>query len=300
VRIATALTARWTPKGVAMGRPRSSVLFVLACLLALPRSAAATFHLMSISEIGAGVGGNADVQFVELRLDFPGQTHLTNTRLTAFDAAGNATELLLTPTDVGNGTAGAKVLYATQAFATLTAIAPDFLIPAGIVTPTGMICWGAPGVSAPDPSTWDLAKPNNYVDCVAYGGFAGATRNASGTPTALPPGSPTQTLARTKNTSTSGSNDGDFALAAPNVCNNAGACTDLASGAVTCGDADGSGQVTVTDGVQTLRAAAGLSSPCTLSTCDTNGSGAITVTDGVAVLRGAAGLPLGGTCEPAS
>lgn len=284
-----------------MGRSRSSVLCVLVCLLALPRSAAATFHVMSISEIGVGVGGNADVQFVELRLDFAGQTHLTDTRLTAFDAAGNATELLLTPTDVGNGTAGANVLYATQAFTTRTTIAPDFLIPAGIITPTGMICWGAPGASAPDPSTWDLAKPNNYVDCVAYGGFTGATRNASGTPTTLPPGNPTQTLARTKNTSANGSNDDDFALAAPNVCNNAGVCTDLAGGGdVTCGDADGSGQVTVTDGVQTLRAAAGLSSPCTLSTCDVNGSGAITVTDGVAVLRGAAGLALGGTCEPAS
>ncbi|MEO6025600.1 MAG: hypothetical protein ABIR79_01885 [Candidatus Binatia bacterium] len=284
-----------------MGRPRSSVLLVLVGLLTLPRLAAATFHLMSISEIGAGFGGNADVQFVELRLDFAGQSHVADTRLTAFDAAGNATELLITPTDVANGTAGANILYATQAFTTLTTIAPDFLIPAGIITPTGMICWGAPGASAPDPSTWDLEKPNNYVDCVAYGGFTSATRNASGTPTTLPPGTATQTLARTKNTGANGSNDGDFGLAAPNVCNNAGACTDLAGGGdTTCGDADGSGAVTVTDGVQTLRAAAGLTTPCTLATCDINGSGAITVTDGVAVLRGAAGLPLGGTCEPAS
>lgn len=95
---------------------------------------------MSISEIGAGVGGNADVQFVELRLDFAGQSHVADTRLTAFDAAGNATELLITPIDVANGTAGANILYATQAFTTLTTIAPDFLIPAGIITPTGMIC----------------------------------------------------------------------------------------------------------------------------------------------------------------
>jgi hypothetical protein len=58
-----------------------------------------------------------------------------------------------------------------------------------------------------------------------------------------------------------------------------------------CGDADGSGSVTVTDGVQTLRAAAGLSSVCTLAVCDVDGSGVITVTDGVNVLRAAAGLP---------
>jgi hypothetical protein len=284
-----------------MRRPRSSVLVVLACLLGFPASALATFHLMSISELGAGVGGtDLDVQYVELRLDFAGQTHLEDTRLTAFDAAGNATELLLTASDVPNGSAGANVLYATQAFATRSGVTPDFVIPPGIAPTTGMICWGAPGASAPDPSTWDLDKPNNYVDCVAYGGYAGATRNASGTPTTLAAGSPTQSLTRTKNTGASGSNDADFALATPNVCNNAGDCTDLAfAGETTCGDADGSGAVTVTDGVQTLRAAAGLSSPCTLATCDVNGSGAVTVTDGVAVLRGAAGLALGGTCAPA-
>jgi hypothetical protein len=63
-----------------------------------------------------------------------------------------------------------------------------------------------------------------------------------------------------------------------------------------CGDADGSGGLTVTDGVQTLRGAAGLSSPCTPAVCDVDGDGSITVTDGVNVLRGAAGLPAVLTC----
>jgi hypothetical protein len=277
-----------------MRRARSSVLLVVAFLLTLPASALATFHLMSISEIGHGVGGTSnEVQFVELRLDFAGQTHVHNTRLTAFDAAGTATELLLTPNDVANGTAGTNVLYATAAFASRSGVTPDFVIPPGISATSGMICWGAPGAAPPDPSTWDLSKPNNYVDCVAYGGYTGATRNASGAPTALGPGNPTQSLTRTKNTGASGSNDTDFALATPNICNNAGACTDLHSEGdeqFPCGDADHSEAVTVTDGVQTLRAAAGLSSPCTLARCDVDGSGAITVTDGVQVLRLAAGI----------
>ena len=63
-----------------------------------------------------------------------------------------------------------------------------------------------------------------------------------------------------------------------------------------CGDADGSGTVTVTDGVQALRAAAGLSSSCTGSTCDIDGSGSVTVTDGVNVLRKAAGLAITENC----
>ncbi len=63
-----------------------------------------------------------------------------------------------------------------------------------------------------------------------------------------------------------------------------------------CGDADGNGSVTVSDGVQTLRSAAGLTSSCTDPVCDVDGSGAITVTDGVNVLRGAADLPFTSNC----
>lgn len=63
-----------------------------------------------------------------------------------------------------------------------------------------------------------------------------------------------------------------------------------------CGDADNSGTVTVTDGVQVLRAAAALSSTCSASTCDVDGSGAVTVTDGVNVLRKAAGVAITENC----
>jgi hypothetical protein len=59
--------------------------------------------------------------------------------------------------------------------------------------------------------------------------------------------------------------------------------------AASCGDADGSGAISVTDGVQVLRAAAGLEN-CPTTLCDVDGSGAVTVTDGVNVLRAAAGL----------
>jgi hypothetical protein len=63
-----------------------------------------------------------------------------------------------------------------------------------------------------------------------------------------------------------------------------------------CGDADASGAVTVTDGVQVLRQAAGLSSACTVSACDVDGNGSVTVTDGVNVLRKAAGLAITENC----
>ncbi len=65
-----------------------------------------------------------------------------------------------------------------------------------------------------------------------------------------------------------------------------------------CGDADGNGSVTVTDGVQVLRSGAGLSSSCTerANSCDVDGSGGTTVTDGVNVLRKAAGLAITEAC----
>ena len=68
------------------------------------------------------------------------------------------------------------------------------------------------------------------------------------------------------------------------------------TGSAICGDADGSGSVTVTDGVQTLRAAAELSSVCVPTRCDLDGNGTISVTDGVNVLRAAAGLPFPANC----
>ncbi len=204
----------------------------LAALLLLALVAAgdarASFHVVSISELGAGFLGNPNVQFVELRLDATGQNELTNTRLTSFDKDGIATVLLLTPTDVANGQSGRNVLYATAEFQTATGITPDFVIPVGVVGPAGMICWGAPGATPPmDPSSWDFNKPENYVDCVAYGSYAHGTRPASGTPSALTPGDGVRSLTRQKNTGTAGSNDMDFAFATASACNNANQCATL-------------------------------------------------------------------------
>ena len=58
-----------------------------------------------------------------------------------------------------------------------------------------------------------------------------------------------------------------------------------------CADTDGNGLTTVTDGVNVLRAAAGLGGGCSIATCDTDGDGRISLTDGVTVMRAANGLP---------
>jgi hypothetical protein len=66
-----------------------------------------------------------------------------------------------------------------------------------------------------------------------------------------------------------------------------------------CGDANQTGTVTVTDGVQALVAAADLGGRCATSSgaCDVDRDGRVTVTDGVNILRLAAGLRATARCE---
>ncbi|MEO6025518.1 MAG: hypothetical protein ABIR79_01445, partial [Candidatus Binatia bacterium] len=215
---------------------RARLLIALTLLLGTAVSrveAASDFASMSISDLGAGFLGNANVQFVELRLDAAGQTNLTNTRLTVFDKDGVPALLLLTPQGITDGTSGRNVLYATSEFQTATGITPDFVIPPNVVSPKGMLCWGAPGIgSPPDPSSWDMNKPESYTDCVAYGGYDSMKkRPSSGTPSDLPPGDGVQSLTRTKNTSAAGNNATDFELATAGPCNNANQCAALAPAA---------------------------------------------------------------------
>src|SRR5262249_12937703 len=88
----------------------------------------------------------------------------------------------------------------------------------------------APGIAPPDPTTWLETDPNQYVDCVAYGGYTGPTKtsdpdpdgvnSSSGTPTALTAGGGAKRL--TPVTSTN-DNLPDFALVCPPTpTNNAG------------------------------------------------------------------------------
>ena len=170
----------------------SSLLFALCTLLVLsstPRPAHAVFHLMFIEEVMTSYGGDPNVQFVECEQFTVAQNFVTDTVLGAFDATGSYLgDVLVLPNDlIGVTGAGVRWIMGTQAFATLAGFTPDFIIPATLSTGGGMVCWGAPGLGAfvPDPGSWDHTDPNNYVDCLAYGGYSGPTALGSGTPTPL-------------------------------------------------------------------------------------------------------------------
>ena len=216
-------------------------LIALSALLATPKPGEAIFHLAVIDEVMSGFGGDPNVQYVEVLMEASGQNIVNDTRLTAFNADGSSfTVLLLLPDDVPNGGTDDRWIMATQAFADLAGMTPDFIFPAGILTPSGMVCWGAPA-SAPPSEIWDPQSAFNYTDCVAYGDYTGGNAPHP-PPTDVAPGDGTKALQRIQ-FSTPGGDLADFALRCPTPENNAGQVILLGSdddndGLTNCQEAD--------------------------------------------------------------
>src|SRR5262245_44512340 len=142
----------------------------LAALVASPLPAAALFHVAVIDEVMTSHDGNDDIQFVEIRMKGDGQTQTLNSVLAAFDADGTFIgDILVVPDDIENGGNNVRWLMGTTAFETAAGVQADFEFAPGLITQSGMICWGAPGFLPPNPPDWDRENLDNYVDCVAYG-----------------------------------------------------------------------------------------------------------------------------------
>ncbi len=198
--------------------------FGLLTLFSAARPAHALFHFAVIDEVMTSYGGDPNVQFVEVKMLLSSQQFVTDAVLGAFDASGTYLgDVLILPNNVSNSGADVRFLMATQAFETASGLTPDFSMPAGLPTGDGMVCWGAPGASVPDPNGWDHSDPGRYVDCVAYGNYSGPT--PSGTPTPLDGDG--HSLLRISN---SNDNETDFICGDPaNPENNDGATVDLAA-----------------------------------------------------------------------
>jgi hypothetical protein len=183
-------------------------ILILALVMTLhaPAPARAIFHLAVIDEVMTSYGGNANVQFVEIRMLAIFQIFVRNTVIGAFDTNGNHLgDVLVLPNDLGNQGAGIPWLMGTAAFAAASGVTPDFVIPAILPTGGGMICWGAPGngLSVPNPASWDHGDPDNYTDCLAYGTYDGPSNKFIGTPTSqTADGHSLQRLAETHDNST--------------------------------------------------------------------------------------------------
>jgi hypothetical protein len=193
---------------------------LVAVIAPPPRPAGATFHIARISEAMFGANGDPNIQYVEINMLSVGQNQVGHTRLSAWNADGSFFGVLLeVPSGVGSSNTNVKWIMATPGFEAAAGITPDFTFAPASLPSTGMVCWGAPGISAPNPPTWDASNPLNYVDCIPYGGYAaGNVRFPTATPFGL--GDGTQSLTRvasTNNTSV------DMALACPTPQANNGA-----------------------------------------------------------------------------
>jgi hypothetical protein len=112
-----------------------SVAVFLICSMAL--TAHATFHLMQIQQVIAGVDGDNSIQAIQLRMRGSFQNLVQNSRLVVWDASGANPIVVSSPgTSVPNHGAGVTVLIASASFAGATSppAVPDFtlsnLIPA--------------------------------------------------------------------------------------------------------------------------------------------------------------------------
>jgi hypothetical protein len=256
-------------------------LVAVATWVSLP-AVQALFHIAVIDEVMVAYDGDPDVQFVEIRMKAPLQRFVANTVLGAFDADGNyIDDVLVVPDNVPVDGGSVPWLMATEAFETVSGVTADFIFPPMLPVEGGMICWGAPGFSAPDPTTWDHEDPANYTDCIAYGTYDGPTNSFIGEPTTLvPDGHSLQRLAENHNSAT------DFTCADPATpANNGGDSDELAattpcSTAVGCvGDCNGTGTVNVAELVTGVNIALGELPLDRCPSFDAGGDGGVSVAE---------------------
>ena len=166
-----------------------------------------------INEIMAGVNGDSRAQFVEIVTDDPAEKAwgpddgtVGRVMLAFFDREGEPSGRFVFPRSAPTG--GNTVLVATGAFAELTGITPDFVMPELVMPIAGKVCFrGNP--AAPDPFAVNL--------CLSYGGesFRGSTEGAGAANAAELAIMSSRSLSRFASFSGGASQNSSFALATP-------------------------------------------------------------------------------------
>lgn len=151
-------------------------LTLAAAAMLLPSASVsyAAFHCMRIHAVKAGFGGNANVQYVELRMDAASQPLVAGHTIQFLDGSGTLKATFTFPANVTNAVAGDSILIATSEFNTIaTGGAADFTFSnantAGanggdplhpVQSPNGKVIWAAGSANCV------LTTP---VDSVAFG-----------------------------------------------------------------------------------------------------------------------------------
>ena len=222
-----------------------------AALFQQPQAADAGFHCMRINEVMAG----PTIQFVELKMEFAGETLVMGKQLHFFNAAGTETATFTFPSNVTGTLGETSILIGTQAFKDLAGVVdPDFVfvtpgdptpdtmdpmanpVPNPVLAPDGKVTFTGPFNCQPLPLTGTL------IDSVAYGSFTGAN-TGFGTPAAALPTTGATSLQLTAPMPINGphNNSTEYSLAAPNPRNNFGQTSSVIV------DSDGDGVLDASD-----------------------------------------------------
>ena len=206
--------ARTGQTGCLDNRPAVLRSLLVGVLLTLTSPALASNHIVRINEVMAGLNGDSRIQFVELvaagdgekRWGPQGAESVGRAMLTFANAAGVQTGRLVFPADPSAGKN--TVLIATEAFAELTGIAPDFIMPLAVMPIAGQVCFQ----NNPDSSNAQFVQL-----CLSYGddGFTGATEGGGAANPAELAIMDSHSLSRFRNFDFAGQANADFQLATP-------------------------------------------------------------------------------------
>ena len=158
---------------------------------------------MEVSEVMTGANGDTSIQFIELRMQAPGQNFVDGLTIVARNADGSVANTVFTfpagRTQLVNAVTDGRILIATPAFAARAGILPDFTFAGGLFPVSGQVDY-ASGTAT-----------------VAYGNYTGP--GILGADAISAPGNDLRSLTRIANT---GNDSPDFALQPNAPQNNSG------------------------------------------------------------------------------
>lgn len=158
-----------------------TIIWVLAALLGLMAAdAAAVFHLWRFAEIYSNDDGT--IQFVELGTASDGEGQLSDHTLTS--THGGVTRTFVFPRNLPLRTRGQTMLVATEGFAALGVVTPDYIVPNGFLSLAGgqlnfadVDLWQYPALPGGD----QALRRNGSVALNSPQNFARQTGSVSGT-----------------------------------------------------------------------------------------------------------------------
>ena len=128
-----------------MKKTRTFAMLACGAAALFATVASASFHLWRMDELFSNADGS--IQFLELEVFSSGEQFVGGHTLSA--SGGGTVRSFLVPDNLPGDSANRHMLFATQGFAALGIVTPDYIVPNGFFTPgSGLVNWA-------DVDLWD-------------------------------------------------------------------------------------------------------------------------------------------------